>query len=78
MQIAKEANTREGKQVCLIDKQSPKEAGWWDAPLAFRESAKAIPIISGNVFPLLTENNFQTPPPPSILFDPTPFPFIDI
>ena len=38
------------------------EAGRWDAPLALRDSAKVIPIISGNGLPLLTENNFQTHP----------------
>ena len=35
------------------------KADWWDAPLAFRDLAKAIPIISGNGLPLLTKNNFQ-------------------
>ena len=38
------------------------KAGWWDGPLALRDLAKAIPIISGNGLPLLTENNFQTLP----------------
>ena len=38
------------------------EAGWWDAPLALRDSAKEIPIIGDNGLPLLTENNFQTLP----------------
>ena len=39
------------------------KAGWWDASLALQDLAKAIPIISGNGLPLLTEINFQTPPP---------------
>ena len=47
------------------------KAGWWDTPLALRESNQSNPIISGNGLPLLTENNFQTP----LLFVPL---FIDI
>ena len=43
------------------------KAGWWDAPLVLLDLAKAIPIISGNGLPLLTENNFQTSP---LLFGP--------
>ena len=43
------------------------EAGWWDAPLVLLDLAKAIPIVSGNGLPLLTENNFQTSP---LLFGP--------
>ena len=46
-------------------------AGWWDAPLALRDLAKAIPIISGNGLSLLIENNFQNHPPP-LLFAPPP------
>ena len=38
------------------------EAGLRDAPLALRDSAKAIPIISDNGLPLLTENSFQILP----------------
>ena len=59
-----EANTREGKHVGLIVRHSPMKVGWWDTPLPLRDLAKAIPIISGNGLPLLTKNNFQTPPPP--------------
>ena len=54
--------TRESKHVWLIVKQPPMKADWWDAPLALWDLAKAISIISGNGLPLLTENNFQTPP----------------
>ena len=50
------------------------EAGWWDAPLALRDSAKDIPTIGDNGLPLLTENNFQTLlfylkplPPPAVI-----------
>ena len=33
------------------------KAGWWDAALALRDLAKAIPIIIGNGLPLLTEKD---------------------
>ena len=46
----------------LIVRHSPIKAGWWDASLLLWDLAKAIPIISGNRLPLLTENNFQTSP----------------
>ena len=39
------------------------KAGWWDTPLALRDLAIAVPIITGNGLSLLTENNFQTTPP---------------
>ena len=38
------------------------KAGWWHALFALRDLAEAITIISDNALPLLTENNFQTPP----------------
>ena len=44
------------KHVWLIVRHSPMKAGWWDAPLALRDLAKAIPIFSDNGSPLLTEN----------------------
>ena len=70
--------THERANTCV--RQSPMKAGWWDAPLAlpFRDLAKAIPIISANELPLLTENNFQSPPLPSSLYLDPPPPFIDI
>ena len=46
--------------------------GWWDVPLALKDLAKAIPIISGNGLPLLTESNFQTPLPCHFYLDPHP------
>ena len=46
------------------------KAGWWDSPLPLRDLAKAIPIISGNGLPLLTENNFQTRPSPPFIWTP--------
>ena len=45
------------------------KAGCWDTPLTLRDLAEAIPIISDNRLPLLTENNFQTR---SLLFGPSP------
>ena len=45
----------------LIVRQLPMKTGWWNTPLALRDLAEAIPIISDNGLPLLTENNFQTP-----------------
>ena len=39
------------------------KAGCWDTPLALWDLAEAIPVISDNGLPLLTENNFQTPSP---------------
>ena len=53
----------------LIVRHSPMKAGWWDSPLLLRDLAKAIPIISGNGLPLLTENNFQ--PSPTFYLDPS-------
>ena len=44
------------KHVWLIVRHSPMKAGWWDAPPALRDLAKAIPIFSDNGLPLLTEN----------------------
>ena len=41
--------------------------GRWDASLALRDVAIAVPIISGNELPLLTENSFQTTPLPFYL-----------
>ena len=43
------------------------KSDWWDVLLVLRDWAKAIPIISDNRFPLLTECNFQASSP-SILF----------
>ena len=37
------------------------KAGCWDTLLALRDLAEAIPIISENQLPFLTENNFQPP-----------------
>ena len=45
----------------LIVRQLPMKLGCWDTPLAIRDLAEAIPIISENRLPLLTENNLQIP-----------------
>ena len=54
------------------------KAGWWDAPLALQDLAKAIPIINGNRLLLLTKNNFQILPLLSVPhpFTGLPLPFI--
>ena len=45
------------------------KAGWRDTHLVLRDLAKAIPIISANRLPLLTENNFKSPP---VIWTPLP------
>ena len=59
----KEVNTWERKYLWLIVRQSLMKAGWRDDPLVLQDLAKAIPIISGDGLPLLTENIFKTPHP---------------
>ena len=54
-----------------IVRQLPMKAGWWDTSLALLDLAEAMPIISDNVLPLLTEKIFQTPHSnPPLLFGP--------
>ena len=59
-----------GQTRVINSKAAAMKEDCWDTPLALQNLAKAIPIISENRLPLLTGNNFQTPPPPLLFWAP--------